>query len=149
MDNDSYCGSNDSPVHRGNQGERGTVLDAEFVERLGDIQPYAVGLVQFVSRTGLQPGEAPALEFVVKQLHDVVEEGLDRHRSRIYLRNQVFSTYDRNRATGRKRYLPTTRSLARPVGIWNVFVSQCRSDFEYAATGFSSSTRAGYRLSRL
>ena len=66
VDNDSYCGSKDSPVHHGNQGERGTVLDAEFVERLGDVEPYTVGLVQFVSDAGLQPGEPPPLEFVVK-----------------------------------------------------------------------------------
>src|SRR5262249_12874801 len=72
-------------------------------ERLGDIQAHAVGLVQFVSRPGLEPVGAPALEFVVQQLDDVVEENLDRHGCRVDLRNEVFSTYDRNRATSRKR----------------------------------------------
>ncbi len=79
---------------------------------------------------GSSPVEPPPLEFVVEQLDDVVNEGLDRHRCRIHLRNEVFSTYDRNRATSRKRHLPIAGALVRPVGIWNIFVRQCRGDLE-------------------
>ena len=102
VDNDSYCGSKDSPSTAGTRTERGAVLDAEFVEGLGDVESHAVGLVQFVSDAGLQPGETATLELVVEQLDDVVDENLDRHRCRVHLRDEVFATYDRNRASGRK-----------------------------------------------
>src|SRR6185312_510836 len=87
---------------RGHQGERGAVLDAEFVERLCDVQPHPVGPVQLVPGARLQAAETAALELVVEELDDVVKENLDWHGCGVDLRNQVLTTYDRNRATGRK-----------------------------------------------
>ena len=102
VDNDSYCGSNESPSTDGSQHQRGAIFDAEFVKGLRDIESHAVGFVQFVADAGLEAGQAPPLELIVEQLDDVVDEYLDRHRCRVNLRDKVFATYDRNCATRRK-----------------------------------------------
>ncbi len=89
-------------LDRGHQHQRGAVFDAEFVESFGDVEPHAVGLVQFVADAGFQSGQAAPFELIVEQFDDVVDEHLDRHRRRVHLRDKVFATYHCNCATRRE-----------------------------------------------
>ena len=84
--------------HRENQ--RGAVLDSEFVERPGDIQPNAVGSAQFIRHSRFQPGLTAAPEVVVDQFDDIVEKHLQRNGCRIHLGHQVLAADNRHGAAG-------------------------------------------------
>ena len=48
------------------QNQGGTVLDTEFVERLGDVQPSAVGAVEFIADAGVEARYTAPLELLVE-----------------------------------------------------------------------------------
>ena len=72
-------------VDRLRQHQRGAVLDAEFIERLGDVQPGTVSALQFVGRGAVEATRAPPPQILVNQIDNVVYEYLDGNRGRIDL----------------------------------------------------------------